>query len=248
MKISILSILTMLMSVSSCQDDKSTNPCKHVINRAWGPSQTPIKGNYCAIMLDGFDTSIDVVKKFNTIGKETIAYTSVGTVEPWRPDSKSFSNEMVVRKYNDFGEKWINPRKWELVKPIIYKRFKLFKSKGFKSVEIDNIDLVGNVKGADNTNVYNYAVWLSRISHQIGLRIYLKNTSYLCDKLVNYFDGVITEQADIYPYDINGYKHFVNSGKPWWDFEYTPVRNKQQLKIASSVYRTQNSEWKKVNL
>lgn len=217
--------------------------CQHVINRAWGPSKTPLTGNYCAIMLDGFDANIQTVEQFNIRGKETIAYTSIGTVEPWRPDSKQFTNEMTVKKYNDFGEKWINPAKWELVKPLMYKRFKLFKSKGFKSVEIDNIDLVGNVKGADEEMVYNYARWLSYAAHKLGLKIYLKNTSYLCDKLVNYYDGIITEQADIYTSDIEGYKYFINSDKPWWDFEYTPIRNRNKLKIATAVYKTRGSKW-----
>ena len=220
--------------------------CQHVINHAWGPSKTPLTGNYCAIMLDGFDANIKLVQQFKAQGKETIAYTSIGTVESWRPDSKEFTNEMIVRKYNEFGEKWINPKKWELVKPIIYKRFKLFKSKGFNSVEIDNIDLVGNVKGADENNVYNYARWLSYTARKLGLKIYLKNTSYLCDRLVPYFDGLITEQADIYTSDIEGYKYFIEQGKPWWDFEYTPIRNKNKLKIATAVYRTRGSEWRKV--
>jgi len=220
--------------------------CQNVINHSWGPSQTPLNSNYCAIMMDGFDTDVQTIQQFKSHGKETIAYTSIGTVESWRPDSKEFTNEMLVRKYNSFGEKWVNPKKWQLVKPIIYKRFKLFKDKGFNSVEIDNIDLVGNIKQAKEEDVYNYALWLSKTAHNLGLKIYLKNTPYLCDRLVTYFDGLITEQADIYPLDINGYKYFIEHGKSWWDFEYTPLRNKNKLKIATAVYRTRGSKWVKV--
>lgn len=221
--------------------------CNNVLNKAWGPKETRIKSNYCAVMLDGFDTDVQTVKSFNGRGMETIAYTSIGTVESWRPDSKEFTGSMLSNKRNGFGERWINPKRWELVKPIISKRFQLFKSKGFKGVEVDNIDLVGNVKGADETNVYNYARWLSYTAHKLGLKIYLKNTSYLGKELVHYYDGLITEQADIYPLDIEeGYKYFIQNGKSWWDFEYTSLRNRKKLKLATAVYRTYNSEWKKV--
>lgn len=220
--------------------------CDGILNLAWGPtSNTKAREKYCNVMLDGFDTSKATVDSYKSKNINTIAYTSVGTRERWRPDYNKFNDRAFVSKHNDFGEQWLNPRNWKLVKPVIQNRFKIFKEKGFDAVEIDNIDLIGNVKEANMNNVYEYGMWLSNLAHDMDLKIYLKNTPYLCEKFVKNFDGLITEQADEYPLDINGYKYFVDNDKPWWDFEYRFARDKKLLKLATRVYRSTEYGWLK---
>lgn len=219
--------------------------CDSIINLAWGPSvkKTTSPSKYCSIMLDGFDTSPQTVKSFTDKHIKTIAYTSVGTKEKWRPDANKFKLNALVSKQNGYGEQWINPQQWKLLKPVMYNRFALFKKKGFYAVEVDNIDLMGNVKEATLTNVYEYAVWLSNTAHSMGLKIVLKNTPYLCSKLVNYYDAVISEQTDEYPSDMKGYKYFIDVDKYWWDFEYRIAKNQKLLKLATHVYRSSNNGW-----
>jgi hypothetical protein len=213
--------------------------CDGILNLAWGSvSNTKPREKYCNVMLDGFDTSKNTINWYKSKNINTIAYTSVGTRERWRPDYEKFNDRAFVSK-------WLNPRNWKLVKPVIQNRFKLFKEKGFDGVEIDNIDLIGNVKEANMNNVYEYGMWLSNLAHDMDLKIFLKNTPYLCEKFVDNFDGLITEQADEYPLDINGYKYFIDNDKPWWDFEYKFARNKRLLKLATRVYRSTEYGWLK---
>ena len=112
------------------------------------------------------------------------------------------------------------------------------------AIEIDNIDLYGNIPNVDKRDIYDYAVWLSNLAHAMGMQIVLKNTSYLCDKLVSYFDALITESANVYKYDIIGYEYFKKAGKPFWDFEYSPVHsnNKRLIRATSNIYIDKDSQ------
>lgn len=241
-----MKFLKYLIFTISCTFASPVTECDGILNLAWGPTgKTRAREKYCNVMLDGFDTSANTVNWYKSKNINTVAYTSIGTRERWRPDYNKFNSRAFVSKHNEFGEQWLNPRYWKLVKPVILNRFKLFKEKGFDVVEIDNIDLMGNVKEATMDNVYEYGKWLSDIAHELDLKIYLKNTPYLCKKFVNHFDGIITEQADEYPGDINGYKYFIDNDKPWWDFEYRFARNKKLLKLATRVYRSTIFGWLK---
>ncbi len=245
------SVLTCLIQTNLIQTSIASHfaKCNGILNLAWGDrgfdkTSHSQQGSYCAVMLDGFLTSEKVVKKYKNLGKKTIAYTTVGTLEKGRPDYNHFPKNALLNKHNDFGEQWINPKHWELLKPVMRNRFRLFKVKGFDAVEIDNIDLIGNVHEANMQNVFSYAVWLSTTAHNIGLKIILKNTPYLCKKLVPYFDAIITESADTYPDDINYYKYFLDANKQWFDFEYHRVSsNHKVLHLASNVYHATDHGW-----
>jgi hypothetical protein len=223
--------------------------CDNLLNSAWGAPAKRVAQpgvNYCGVMLDGFDVSKAVVRSYAKRNMVTIAYTSVGTREHWRPDADKFTGAMLSKSHDKHNERWIKPSNWRLLKPIMRERFRLFKSKGFDAVEVDNIDLMGNVKKARLNDVRDYAIWLSKTAHDLKLSIVLKNTPYLCRELVRHYDALITEQADAYRGDMRGYMYFVRAGKQWWDFEYSPVSSQKLKTKASRVYLSTRRGWKAV--
>lgn len=118
---------------------------------------TPNGADYTILDLFEFNRA-DVAK-----AKYPIAYFSAH-YENWRPDKKRFGK--LLRPISGWaGERYINWRD-KKNRRVMIGRLKLAKSKGFKGVDIDNID---------GPNTKAYFRWLVSQAHRRGLTVTMKN-------------------------------------------------------------------------
>jgi len=166
-----------------------------------------------------------VVDYYHSMGTKVICYISVGSYENWRPDADQFPKEVLGKDYEGWsGEKWLDIRRIDLLKPIMLARLDECAAKKFDAVEPDNMETYTNDTGFPLTyeDQLNYALWLAKEAHKRGLAIGQKNAPDQTKDLVNVFDFAIIEDAfyfgwaeDMLPY--------IQAGKPVFAAEYTDL-------------------------
>lgn len=199
-----------------------------ILNLAWSNSGSHNKsldtGQY-VVHLDGFDATAKQVHEWKKKKKLVTAYLSIGSLENWRPDRHDFPSDTIGKDYNGWaGEKWLNVSVWKKLIPVMTKRFEMVKSKGFDGFELDNTELHHHDPKATRQHGIDYTIWIATTAHKMGLLVFWKNSLDLIKDVVNYFDGVINEEA-IHYNETGPLKLFYEQNKPVWVFEYTKLKH-----------------------
>ncbi len=171
--------------------------------------------------IDGFDNDASVVEALHAKGRKAVCYISAGSWENWRPDAADFPAYVKGRSNGWAGEKWLDIRRIDVLKPIMEKRFDMCKAKGFDAVEPDNVDGYTNRTGFPLTaaDQLAYNKMLAEIAHARGLGVALKNDVDQVAQLEPYFDFAINEQCQQYN-ECGAYDAFTSKGKAVWQVEY----------------------------
>jgi hypothetical protein len=191
----------------------------------WQLSEPPVDLTVAAQVfdIDLFDNAATVVKKLHDQGRKAIGYISVGSCEDWRPDAADFPPELLGKDYEGWpGEKWLDIRRIDLLRPVMCARLDLCKSKGFDAVEPDNIEIHDNDSGFSITsaNQFAYAGWLAEEAHARGLAIGLKNAADMLAEALPFFDFAITEDCFVQGW-CDRVLPFIAAGKAVFAAEYT---------------------------
>lgn len=172
--------------------------------------------------LDLFDTSKKTISDLHKNGKKVVCYTSVGSLENWRPDSKVFSSKVIGKNYIGWsGEKWLDIRNTDLLGPILQKRFDLAKEKGCDGIDADNMDSFNADTGFPLTSndQIKFNTWVAKQVHDRGMSIGLKNDTEQTKELLPYFDWALIESCYKDGWCDNSLP-FVALGKPVFQIEY----------------------------
>jgi hypothetical protein len=171
--------------------------------------------------IDGFDTSRATVTKLHAQGKHVICYIDAGTWEKWRADAGSFPRRILGRPNGWPGERWLDIRKLRVLEPIMIKRFKMCRRKGFDALEPDNIDGWENSTGfaISGAQQLTYNEWIARTAHRLGLAVFQKNDPEQTSTLQPFFDGALDEQCRQYE-ECSDLQPYLAAGKPVLDAEY----------------------------
>lgn len=171
---------------------------------------------------DAFDNSATLVSQLKARQIYCIAYFSAGSWEDWRSDAASFPASV---KGNDLGgwpgEKWLDVRQLDVLRPIMAARADIAKAKGFNAIEWDNLDGYSNNPGFPFTQADSiaYCKMLAQICHERGLAAFHKNSTEIISQVQPYFEGVVGESA--YRWNEAGsYSVFTNANKPVLLCEY----------------------------
>ena len=173
--------------------------------------------------LDLFETDAQTIADLHAKGSRVICYLNVGAWENWREDRVVFPDSVLGADYAGWqGERWLDIRQIDLLKPVIESRLDLCKKKGFDAVEPDNIDGYTNETGFPLTyaDQLKYNLWLADEAHARGLLIGLKNDPDQVQDLVGVYDWAMTEDC----FDQGWCEQmvgFVQAGKPVFAAEYT---------------------------
>jgi hypothetical protein len=191
----------------------------------WQLSEPPVDLSVEARVydIDIFDNDASVVEKLHEQGRKVIGYISVGSREDWRPDAGAFPPEALGKEYEGWpGEKWLDIRRIELLKPVMLARLDLCKAKGFDAVEPDNIEIHDNETGFPITyaDQLAYARWLAEEAHARGLAIGLKNAADMVAEVLACFDFAITEDCFVQGW-ADRVLPFITAGKAVFAAEYT---------------------------
>lgn len=182
--------------------------------------------------LDAFDTSAETVAQLLARGVYPICYINVGAWEDWRPDADTFPAEVIGKDYEGWeGEKWLDIRRLDLLEPIIRERLRMCRDKGFLGVDPDNLDGYQTDTGFPLTeeDQLRFLHWLSRLAHEEGLAIGLKNMPELAGQVVGDFDWALTEDCQAQsPSWCERMEPFRKQGKPVFMVEYTDAGVKRE--------------------
>ena len=98
--------------------------------------------------VDAVETPAATVDELHADGRKVICYISAGSWENWRPDREDFPPFVKGRPLGGWpGERWLDIREIDTLRPIMKNRMDVSASKGFDAVEPDNVDGYANRSG-----------------------------------------------------------------------------------------------------
>ena len=171
---------------------------------------------------DAFDNGTSEVSTLHSQNRYCIAYFSAGSWENWRPDKDNFPSSVLGNNLDGWaGEKWLDVRQLDILRPLMAARADIAKAKGFDAIEWDNVDGYQNNPGFPMTSTHQaaYNKMLAQITHERGMACFLKNATDLVNTLEPFFDGAIVEEAYRYN-EADSYIAFPNANKPALLCEY----------------------------
>lgn len=187
--------------------------------------------------LDLFEASAARLQELHRRGVRTICYVNAGAREDWRPDARDYPGVVIGRRYAGWpGERWVDIRRLDILRPILEKRLDLCKSKGFAAVELDNVDGYANNTGFPLTAQDQLAFnrWLAEAAKARGLSVGLKNNLEQAGELEGLFDFAIVESC-FERNECHLVRPFTDAGKPAFVIEYTNVQRKMDRYCADAA-------------
>ena len=173
--------------------------------------------------LDAFETDASIVEALHDDGRRVICYVNAGAWENWRPDADRYPAAVKGKRLDGWpGERWLDIRRLDVLKPVIRDRLEVCRAKGFDGVEFDNVDGYSNDTGfaLRRADQLRFNRWLASAAHDQGLAVGLKNTLSLADELASAFDFLLLEQCFQYR-ECELARPFIDAGKPVVDIEYS---------------------------
>ena len=172
--------------------------------------------------IDLFDTNAKNIQTMRDAGIYVMCYFSAGSYEDWREDAEQFPPETLGNDMEGWeGEKWLDIRRIDALKPVMEARLDLASQKGCDGVDPDNVNGYTNDTGFPLTYqdqlVFN--IFLSNQAHQRGLAIGLKNDLEQIPDLLPFFDWELNEQC-FYFKECRLLLPFIEAGKPVFVIEY----------------------------
>jgi hypothetical protein len=171
--------------------------------------------------IDGFENDAAVVRKLHDRGRRVICYINVGAAEDFRPDFDRFPAEVLGAPNGWPGERWLDIRRIDVLRPIMARRFDMCRDKGFDAVEPDLVDGHTETTGFPLTSAdqlaYNRLV--ARLAHDRGMSVGLKNDLHQVPDLLADFDFAVNEQCAEH-HECRLLNPFVRAGKAVLHVEY----------------------------
>jgi hypothetical protein len=172
--------------------------------------------------IDAVTASAADVATLHKAGRKVVCYVSAGSYEKGRADAKRFPAAVLGKTMDGWpDERWLDIRRWDILRPILTDRFTSCRNKGFDGVEPDNVDGYTNDTGfpltAADQLTYNRRV--ADLAHSLGLAVGLKNDLDQVAALAPAFDFAVNEECADYD-ECDVLAAFVKAGKPVFHAEY----------------------------
>ncbi|MDN3295449.1 endo alpha-1,4 polygalactosaminidase [Streptomyces ficellus] len=201
--------------------------------------------------IDGFDQSAGAVADLHRRGRKVICYLSTGAWEDWRPDAAAFPRTVIGRGNGWDGERWLDIRRTDVLRPLMAARLDMCRDKGFDAVEPDNMDGYANDTGFPLTaaDQLRYNRLIARLAHERGLAVGLKNDLDQIPELVGDFDFAVNEQCAEHD-ECDRLSPFIAAGKAVFHVEYElPTRafcpQAERLRMSSILKRYELDPWRR---
>jgi hypothetical protein len=175
-----------------------------------------------AYNIDLFDSDAADIAQLRARGVFVMCYFNAGAYEDWRPDAERFPAKILGKDMEGWeGEKWLDIRNMDALKPIMSARLDLAAQKGCDGVDPDNVNGYTNDTGfplAYNDQLA-YNISLADQARARGLAVGLKNDLEQIPDLQPFFDWVINESCFDYE-ECHLLLPFKLAGKPVFVIEY----------------------------
>ncbi|MGK5628729.1 endo alpha-1,4 polygalactosaminidase [Streptomyces sp. URMC 123] len=171
--------------------------------------------------IDGFENDADTVRRLHAAGRKVICYVNAGAWESFRPDRDAFPPTVLGRGNGWEGERWLDIRRLDVLRPLMARRLDMCRAKGFDAVEPDLLDAYAHRTGfpltARHQLAYNRVI--ADLAHRRGLAVGLKNDLGQIPELVADFDFAVNEECARYG-ECAALTPFVAAGKAVFHVEY----------------------------
>jgi hypothetical protein len=149
-------------------------------------------------VIDWEDNPASTVAAIHAAGSFAYCYIDIGTWEPWRADHKKFPKKILGKWYGDWGERWLDIRRVDILGRLMTARMDVCKRKGFDGVEFDNVD--GWQSGPTGFPLTQwedqyYSAWMANAAHRRGLSASWENAADNAPVLQPYMEALILEQC-----------------------------------------------------
>jgi hypothetical protein len=200
--------------------------------------------------IDGFENGAEVVQRLHAAGRKVICYINAGAWESFRPDSKAFPASVRGKGDGWDGERWLDIRRIDVLRPLMAARFDMCRKKGFDAVEPDLQDGYANTTGFPLTagQQLAYNRMLAGLAHERGLAVGLKNDVDQVATLVPDFDFAVNEECAQYD-ECARLTPFIAAGKPVFHVEYQQKAGQfcaqaRRLGLSSMVKHLSLDAWR----
>jgi hypothetical protein len=201
--------------------------------------------------IDGFENSRSVVAALHARGRKVICYLNTGAWEDFRPDHADFPAKVLGAADGWSGERWLDIRRWDVLRPIMAKRMDMCRTKGFDGVEPDLADGYSNHTGFSLTAAQQltYNREMAQLAHERGMAVGLKNDLPQIPQLVGDFDFAVNEQCAQYQ-ECSALAPFVRAGKAVFHVEYELAPHDfcptaRRLRLSSLQKHTDLGAWRR---
>ncbi|RST19021.1 endo alpha-1,4 polygalactosaminidase [Streptomyces sp. WAC05374] len=224
-------LAALLLVVAGCTGDTSPvpgpPPAARWVPRPGTPWQWQLDGrvdpgaDVPVYDIDGFENTAGDVARLHREGRRVICYVNAGAWEDFRPDRDDFPESVRGRPNGWAGERWLDIRRLDVLRPLMERRLDMCRRKGFDAVEPDLMDGYLHDTGfplvAADQLAYNRM--LARAARERGLSVGLKNDLPQIPALVGDFDFAVNEQCAEYG-ECGRLTPFVRAGKAVFHVEY----------------------------
>ena len=201
--------------------------------------------------IDGYENSAEVVEDLHADGRKVICYINAGAWEDFRPDHKAFPASVLGKGNGWDGERWLDIRRLDVLRPLMAERMDTCEAKGFDAVEPDLLDGYTNKTGYPLTaaDQLAYNRMIADLAHDRGLAVGLKNDLEQIPQLVGDFDFAVNEQCAEYD-ECASLTPFVKARKAVFHVEYdVPAAEfcptSERLGLDSMVKRLSLDAWRR---
>jgi len=201
--------------------------------------------------IDGFDHSKATVAKLHRLGRKVICYVSTGAWEEFRPDAKKFPASVLGKGNGWKGERWLDIRRTDVLKPLMAARIDMCREKGFDAVEPDNMDGYRNDTGfpLGAADQLRYNRLIAKLAHERGMAVGLKNDLDQIPRLAGDYDFAVNEQCAQYD-ECGRLKPFIDAGKAVFHVEYELPTSRfcpesRRLKLSSMLKKYELGAWRR---
>jgi hypothetical protein len=171
--------------------------------------------------VDLFDTAPSAIAGLHQQGRRVTCYVSVGTDEPWRPDSASFASAALGNPLaHNSRERWLDDRD-PIVRSTNAARLALAAQNGCDAVELSNLQAHSQDSGFPLTvaDELDYAHFLIDAAHAGNLSVGASPSDDLLPALAPDLDWGLTEECLAYK-DCEAWQVLVGASKPVFMIEY----------------------------
>jgi len=171
--------------------------------------------------IDGFENDARTVAALHARGRRVVCYINAGAWEDFRPDRDAYPRTVLGRDNGWPGERWVDIRRLDALRPILAARIDMCRKKGFDAVEPDLLDGYRHDTGFPLTAAHQLAFnrMVARLAHERGLAVGLKNDLDQIPELVDDFDFAVNEECAEFD-ECAKLTPFVERGKAVFHTEY----------------------------
>jgi hypothetical protein len=201
--------------------------------------------------IDGFENTKADVDRLHRAGRKVICYINVGAWENYRPDKDKFPKSVLGAGNGWAGERWLDIRRLDVLRPIMEQRFDMCRDKGFDAVEPDLVEGYANKTGFPLTaaDQLAYNRMIADIAHARGMAVGLKNDLPQIPQLLSHFDFAVNEECAQYD-ECGQLRPFTAADKAVFHVEYEVPNSKfcaesRKLELSSMSKKLDLGVWRR---